>query len=136
MRSLYAGLQDSSSLWGCPRGLLWQPVQNMKENRCLWRKQRYFRIALPETGSFVFLSDLHENEFGPENEQLIAAIDRIKPDGILIGGDSDCHEKGTGKNKSIGGPSGRAGFTLSHILRKRQSRKPHEMAEGRIQRRL
>lgn len=36
---------------------------------------------------FVFLSDLHNNTFGPENEALIAAIDRIHPDGVLIGGD-------------------------------------------------
>lgn len=46
-----------------------------------------FSDRLTRDWIFVFLSDLHENEFGPENEQLIAAIDRIKPDGILIGGD-------------------------------------------------
>lgn len=36
---------------------------------------------------FVFLSDLHSHTFGRENQKLIEAIDRIKPDGVLIGGD-------------------------------------------------
>lgn len=36
---------------------------------------------------FVFLSDLHNNTFGLENQALIKAIDRIRPDGVLIGGD-------------------------------------------------
>lgn len=37
--------------------------------------------------NFVFLSDLHSNEFGEKNKLLIDEIDRIHPDGILIGGD-------------------------------------------------
>lgn len=42
--------------------------------------------------NFVFLSDLHNNMFGKENEKLIQEIDRIKPDGVLIGGDMMiCH---------------------------------------------
>ncbi len=35
----------------------------------------------------VFLSDLHNKEFGPENQRLIHAVNQIKPDGVLIGGD-------------------------------------------------
>ena len=35
----------------------------------------------------VFLSDLHDNCFGSENEELLAAIDREQPDIVLIGGD-------------------------------------------------
>ena len=35
----------------------------------------------------VFLSDLHDKEFGPENVRLIKAIDRAEPDAVLIGGD-------------------------------------------------
>lgn len=35
----------------------------------------------------VFLSDLHNNEFGSGNEELIKAIRREEPDFILIGGD-------------------------------------------------
>lgn len=35
----------------------------------------------------VFLSDLHDKEFGPENVRLIKAIDQAGPDAVLIGGD-------------------------------------------------
>ncbi len=35
----------------------------------------------------VFLSDLHDNSFGTENEELLAAIDQEQPDIVLIGGD-------------------------------------------------
>lgn len=37
--------------------------------------------------TFVFLSDLHDNSFGPGNEILLGAIDQARPDGVLIGGD-------------------------------------------------
>lgn len=37
--------------------------------------------------TFVFLSDLHNNEFGTANEDLLAAIRGVKPDAVLIGGD-------------------------------------------------
>lgn len=36
---------------------------------------------------FVMLSDLHNKQFGRENEKLLAEIRRQKPDGILIAGD-------------------------------------------------
>lgn len=35
----------------------------------------------------VFLSDLHDNSFGQDNEELLSAIDAQKPDIVLIGGD-------------------------------------------------
>lgn len=37
--------------------------------------------------NFVFLTDLHNKEFGRENELLLREIDRIHPDAVLIGGD-------------------------------------------------
>ena len=37
--------------------------------------------------NFVFLTDLHGREFGRENGKLLQEIDRIHPDGVLIGGD-------------------------------------------------
>ena len=37
--------------------------------------------------TFVAMTDLHNNEFGADNEKLINAIDAIKPDAILAGGD-------------------------------------------------
>lgn len=37
--------------------------------------------------NLLFLSDLHNNEFGTDNEELIKEIESIKPDAVLIGGD-------------------------------------------------
>lgn len=37
--------------------------------------------------NFVFLTDLHNNEFGNGNAKLIKEIARIQPDAVLIGGD-------------------------------------------------
>lgn len=37
--------------------------------------------------TFVFLSDLHNNCFGERQEKLLDAIEKEKPDAILIGGD-------------------------------------------------
>ena len=36
---------------------------------------------------FVMLSDLHNKQFGKENEKLLLAIRKLKPDGILMAGD-------------------------------------------------
>lgn len=36
---------------------------------------------------FVFLSDLHNKQYGAQNEKLLAAIDACHPEAILIGGD-------------------------------------------------
>lgn len=46
---------------------------------------RSHKIKTPRT--LIFLSDLHDNEFGFENTDLIKAIEREAPDAILIGGD-------------------------------------------------
>lgn len=35
----------------------------------------------------VFLSDLHNKQFGKNNSQLLEAIDQIGPDAVLVGGD-------------------------------------------------
>ncbi len=43
----------------------------------------------------VFLSDLHNKEFGPKNLRLIHAINQIKPDAVLIGGDMMVSKVGT-----------------------------------------
>ena len=36
----------------------------------------------------VFLTDLHNKEFGADNERLLKAIDAVSPDLVLIGGDT------------------------------------------------
>ena len=42
---------------------------------------------LEASRTFVFLSDLHSNEFGRDNCRLLEAIDDIAPDAVLSGGD-------------------------------------------------
>lgn len=37
--------------------------------------------------TFVFLTDLHDKEFGEKNERLIKAVREAKPDAVLCGGD-------------------------------------------------
>lgn len=51
----------------------------------------YFEIHSPkirgEKTRFVFLTDLHDKEFGKNNGRLLEAIRQAKPDAVLIGGD-------------------------------------------------
>ncbi|MEY8338831.1 metallophosphoesterase [Lachnospiraceae bacterium 62-35] len=50
----------------------------------------HFQIAsekIKTEKKIVFLSDLHSQEFGKDNVELLSAIDRIRPDMIFIGGD-------------------------------------------------
>ena len=44
------------------------------------------KLKAPER-NFVFLSDLHNNQFGKNQEKLLRAIERVRPDAVLIGGD-------------------------------------------------
>lgn len=53
-------------------------------------KTEYYRIysgKIKKKCRFVFLSDLHEKEFGEGNALLLQRIQELKPDFILIGGD-------------------------------------------------
>lgn len=56
-------------------------------------KEEHYVISskhLPEEfheTSFVFLSDLHEKQFGKENLRLLEKIKEINPDLVLVGGD-------------------------------------------------
>lgn len=50
----------------------------------------YYRLTsekIKTDRTLVFLSDLHDNEFGRDNCRLLEAIGREKPDAVLIGGD-------------------------------------------------
>ena len=66
-----------------------------KHERSILMPERYSfcssRIRRPHR--FVFLSDLHEVEFGKDNQRLLEAIDAEHPEFILIGGDFiRCHK--------------------------------------------
>ncbi len=50
------------------------------------------KIKNPRT--LVFLSDLHDKEFGEGNRDLLKAIREIHPDAVLIGGDTMVAKKG------------------------------------------
>ena len=51
----------------------------------------YFTVHSPkingEKTRVVFLTDLHDKTFGPNQERLMAAIREAKPDHVLVGGD-------------------------------------------------
>ncbi len=52
-----------------------------------------YTISLPASSSFgtpcrmVLLADLHDEVFGDHNEELLSAIDSVKPDAVLSAGD-------------------------------------------------
>lgn len=56
-------------------------------NRFVIREYTCISEKLHKEGSFILLSDLHNKSFGKGNERLLRAIDREKPDMILIAGD-------------------------------------------------
>lgn len=47
--------------------------------------------------TLVFLSDLHDKEFGEGNERLLQSLRSIKPDMVLIGGDTMVVKAGSAK---------------------------------------
>ncbi len=56
-------------------------------NRFVVRKYKCKSQALRKEGRIVLLSDLHNKSFGEGNRRLLAAIDGLSPDLILIAGD-------------------------------------------------
>lgn len=50
---------------------------------------------------FIFLSDLHDKEFGYKNKILLEKIDELKPDAIFIGGDFTCTKKKVDISKTL-----------------------------------
>ena len=66
-----------------------------------------YRISSPKltamagTGRVIFLSDLHNRTYGPENEKLWNQIVKINPDLILIGGDMLVRKDGTSYEKTL-----------------------------------
>ena len=56
-------------------------------NRFATVKYKLTSPKLKKAYRFVLLSDLHNKQFGKENEKLFAAIEKLRPDGILMAGD-------------------------------------------------
>lgn len=63
-------------------------VRSQYERKTLSLEETWITSSkIKKEKTFVFLSDLHDNSFGPENEKLLDAIAGIKPDAVFIGGD-------------------------------------------------
>ncbi len=45
---------------------------------------------IQKTRNFVFLSDMHDKEFGQNNHVMVEMIKKVQPDAVLIGGDMPC----------------------------------------------
>lgn len=68
-------------------------------NRFVIREYTCESKALKKDGTFILLSDLHNKSFGKENQALLQAIEKQKPDGILIAGDMYTAAKGKDNTK-------------------------------------
>ncbi len=76
-------------------GILWMFLRSAYEQRVFTVDEYEFKSKKIKTDrTLVFLSDLHDKCFGEGQKRLIAAIDRIRPDGVLIGGDMMVVRKG------------------------------------------
>ena len=63
-------------------------IESRRERQLLQTDTYSFsKSGLKKPFRFVFLSDLHEKEFGPDNETLFERIRMLHPDFILLGGD-------------------------------------------------
>lgn len=72
----------------------------------------------------VFLSDLHNKQFGKNNSQLLEAIEEIRPDAVLIGGDM------------INGKPGEKLDRAVNLLRKLKEKYPVYYANGNHEHRI
>ena len=60
-------------------------VRSQYERKTLSLEETWITSSkIKKEKTFVFLSDLHDNSFGPENEKLLDAIAGIKPDAVFI----------------------------------------------------
>lgn len=56
-------------------------------NHFVVEKYELYDSRVNKDTSFVFLTDLHNKEYGKNNDKLYDAIKKLNPDAILIGGD-------------------------------------------------
>ena len=56
-------------------------------NRYVMKEYDIISDRIKKTATFIFLSDLHNKDYGNHNARLVADIQKINPDGIMIGGD-------------------------------------------------
>ncbi len=78
---------------------------------------------------FVQLTDLHGKEFGSDNKRLVAAVDRLKPDFVIMSGDIM-----SGKN--LGRTSESTVDTAESLIRKLALKYPVYFAPGNHEQRV
>lgn len=92
------------------------------ERDCLATEKTVIRsrkIKRPRT--VVFLTDLHDKEFGQKNDRLLTEIRRLQPDFALIGGDTMVAKEDRAKlDVTEGLLAGLEGY-MSGLLWERQS---------------
>lgn len=59
-----------------------------ERNHFVVEETRIVSAKIQKPRTLVFLTDLHDKEFGPDNEQLLEAVRSAAPDAVLIGGDT------------------------------------------------
>lgn len=79
--------------------LLW--VMIWDSNRFVVKKYTFQSDKLKKSCHIVFISDLHNKEYGVGNERLLRAIEEIKPDLILVGGDMLTAKPGASYEKAV-----------------------------------
>ena len=58
-----------------------------EKNNFVLMKYKFESDKIKTSKKFIFISYLHDKQFGKDNEKLIEAIEECKPDFIVIGGD-------------------------------------------------
>lgn len=79
--------------------LLW--VMIWDTNRFVVKKYSFQSDKLKKNCRIVFLSDLHNREYGADNERLLQAIEELAPDLILAGGDMLKAKPGASFKKTV-----------------------------------
>ncbi len=68
--------------------LLFFLIVNIRDmNRFVVREYTFTSDKVTKEATFAFLSDLHDKSYGKDNIKLLNAIEKTKPDALLVGGD-------------------------------------------------
>ncbi len=90
-----AGIWLASALAICASGGLAR--SQYERGRFVVEKNKIQSPQVKRPRTLVFLTDLHDKEFGEGNNRLLSAIRRIHPDMVLIGGDTMIVKEGMAK---------------------------------------
>lgn len=70
-------------------------------NRFVIVEREIYSSKIKEDYSFVVLSDLHNKSYGTKNEKLIKAVQKLKPDSVMVAGDMLTGKKGDDYENAI-----------------------------------